>query len=109
MNGFLLLPLIFVKFWFVEAPLGLIGYFASFNRAFLEMFSLPLFLKTFFKPLKNEYRDGLVWFSRILGMVIKLILIIIDVALFILILAIEGVILIGFLIFPIASIYLLYA
>lgn len=108
MNSFLLLPVIFLKFWFVEAPLGLIGYFASFNHAFLELFSLPLFLKTFFKPLKNEYRPGLVWFSRILGMTIKFVLILIDTAIFLIILAVEGLILIGFLVFPIATIYLLF-
>jgi hypothetical protein len=109
MNGYLLLPLVFAKFWFVEAPLGLLGYFASFNHAFLELFSLPLFLKTFFKPLKNEYREGLVVFSRVLGMVIKFVLIIIDVLIFILILAVEGLILVGFVTFPIATIYLLFA
>lgn len=108
MNSFLLLPIIFLKFWFVEAPLSIVSYFASFNRAFLEMFSLSLFLKTFFKPLKNEYRPGLIWFSRVMGMVIKFILIIVDVLLFLLILAIEGLLLIGFLTFPIATLYLLY-
>lgn len=108
MNGFLLLPLIFAKFWFVEAPLSLIGYFHSFNHAFLELFSLPLFLKTFFKPLKNEYREGLIVFSRIMGMVIKFVLIIVDVGLYILILAVEGLILIGFVTFPIATVYLLF-
>lgn len=108
MNGVLLLPVIFLKFWFVEAPLGIIAYFASFNHAFLELFSLPLFLKTFFRPLKNEYRPGLVWFSRVMGMTIKSVLILIDVAFFIIILAIEGLFVIGFVTFPLATIYLLY-
>lgn len=108
MNGFLLLPFIFVKFWFVEAPLGLLGFFASLNNAFLELFSLPLFLRTFFQPLKNEYRDGLVWFSRIMGMVIKSVLIVVDTLILLVLLAIEAVILITFIAFPIATIYLLY-
>jgi len=103
-----LLPYIFVKFWFVEAPLGMLGYFASFNHAFLEMFSLTLFLKTFFQPLKSEYREGLVWFSRIMGMMIKSIFIIIDTLILIIILAVEGLVLVGFLTFPIATVYLLY-
>jgi hypothetical protein len=109
MNGYLFLPLLFAKFWFVEAPLGLLGYFASLNHAFLEMFSLPLLLKTFFKPLKNEYREGLVWFSRFMGMFIKFFLILVDVLIFILILAVEGLILVGFVTFPIATIYLLFS
>lgn len=104
----MLLPFIFVKFWFVEAPLGLLGYFASLNHAFLELFSLTLFFKTFFQPLKSEYREGLVVFSRVMGMVIKSVFIIVDVALFVLLLSIEGLILVGFFTFPIATVYLLY-
>lgn len=108
MGSLFLLPLILIKFWFIEAPLGLLGYFASFNQAFLELFSLPLFLKTFFQPLKGEYRQGLVWFSRIMGMVIKSFFIIVDTFILIIILAVEGLVLIGFLTFPIATVYLLY-
>lgn len=107
MNGYLFLPLNFVKFWFIEAPLGMLGYFASLNRAFLELFSLLLFLRTFFQPLKNEYRQGLIWFSRFMGMTIKSVMILVDLLLFVVILAIEGLILVGFLTFPIATIYLL--
>lgn len=106
MGSFLLLPLIFLKFWFVEAPLSILGFFASLNNAFLELFSLPLFVKTFFKPLKNEYRQGLVGFSRGMGMVIKSFLIVFDLLLFTIILAIEGAILVGFITFPIATILL---
>lgn len=108
MNSFLLLPLNFLKFWYVEAPLGILGYFASFNHAFLELFSLPLLLRTFFQPLKNEYRQGLVWFSRGIGMVIKSVMILIDLAILLLILAVEALFLIGFLVFPIATIYLFF-
>ena len=108
MNSFLLLPVIFVKFWFVEAPLGLLGYFASFNHAFLQLFSLPLFLRTFFQPLKNEYRKGLIVFSRFMGMGVKSGIILIDLVLLIIILAIEALILIGFVTFPIGTVYLLF-
>ena len=40
----------------------------------IELLSVPILLRTFFKPLKNEYREGLVFFSIITGVVIKLIL-----------------------------------
>ena len=40
----------------------------------MELLSVPILLRTFFKPLKNEYREGLVFFSIITGVVIKLIL-----------------------------------
>jgi hypothetical protein len=107
MGSFVLLPLIFLKFWYFEAPRGMFSYFASLNHAFLELFSLPLFLRTFFQPLKNEYRQGLVWFSRFVGMTIKSVMIFVDLLIFIILLAIELTILIGFLIFPIATVYLL--
>ena len=104
MGSYFLLPLIFLKFWFVEAPLSMLRFFSSLNSAFLELFSLPLFVKTFFKPLKNEYRQGLVGFSIGMGIVIKSFFILLDLALFIILLAIEGAILIGFVVFPLATI-----
>jgi len=72
------LPVIFLKFWFWEAPLRMIQFFFSVNHAALQILSLPLMLRTFFKPLKNEYRKGLVGFSIGMGIVIKSILIFVD-------------------------------
>ena len=46
------------------------------------MLSIPLFFRTFFKPLKNEYRGDLVGFSIVMGMVIKTILILAGLFLF---------------------------
>ncbi|MGH7245952.1 MAG: hypothetical protein ACREGI_03395, partial [Candidatus Levyibacteriota bacterium] len=60
MNSYLMLPVSFVKFWFGSAPMHLVSFFFSFNRNVLQLLSLPLLVRTFFKPLKNEYRDGLV-------------------------------------------------
>ena len=108
MNSYLLLPLIFLKFWYIEAPMSIIAFFASLNRAFLELFSLPLFLRTFFKPLKNEYRQGLVGFSRAMGIFIKTFFIIVDLLIFAVMVIIELSVLAGFLIFPILTIFLLY-
>src|SRR3989344_306888 len=79
---YLTLPVVFLQFWFVELPLSLIAYFLSLNKAFLQLFSLGAFIRTFFKPLKNEYRAGLVGFSIGMGMVVKTILIAADVLLF---------------------------
>lgn len=104
MNSLLLLPLIFLKFWFVEAPLRILGFFASLNSAFFEFFSLPLFIRTFFKPLKNEYRQGLVGFSRAAGIVVKTFFIMVSLILFVLLLSVEGAILVGFITFPIATV-----
>ena len=104
----MLLPLIFLRFWYVEAPQSIIGYFLSLNHAFFELFSLPLFLRTYLKPLKNEYRQGLVGFSIAMGIVIKSFFIGFDLMIFILLLAFELSALAVFLLFPIITILLLY-
>src|SRR3989344_4849126 len=65
---YLSLPLIFLKFWFFEAPRIILIFFASLNNSFLKLISLPILVKTYFKPWKNEYRKGLVGFSIALGM-----------------------------------------
>lgn len=108
MGFYLLLPILFLRFWFYEAPIGIVGFFKSFNHAFLQLFSLPLFLRTYFKPLKNEYRTGLVGFSIGIGIFIKTILIIVDSMLFILLLFIEGLFLSLFIIWPILTVFILF-
>jgi hypothetical protein len=71
MQNFLPLFVDFMIFWFIDAPKGLIDYFSSLNIALLKYFSFRLLLTTFFKPWKNEYRDGLVGFSLAMGMIVK--------------------------------------
>ncbi len=107
MNGYVLLPLLFLKFWYIDSPRELIGYFLSFNHAFLQLFSLPVLLSTFFKPLKNEYREGLVGFSRIMGMIIKSWFITVDLMILVILLVIEIAAVIAFLAFPVATVWLL--
>lgn len=106
---YLRLPVIFLRFWFLEAPKGLIVFFASLNSAFLNLFSLPLLVKTYFKPWKNEYRKGLVGFSIAMGMFIKTFVILVDTALFILLLMLEGILIMSFILWPIAELFLLFA
>lgn len=103
MKHYLFLPIAFLKFWYFEAPRELIGFFNSLNAAFFKLFGLIIFIKTFFKPLKNEYRKGLVGFSRWMGMGIKTILIIIDLIIFIPILFSEIIIIFAFLVFPVLT------
>ncbi len=108
MNSYLLLPFIFLKFWYFDSPRGMIGFFLSLNHAFFELFSLPLFLRTFFKPLKNEYRQGLVGFSRGMGMVVKTGFIIVDLLLFFVLLSFELSVFVAFLAFPVISVLLFF-
>jgi hypothetical protein len=101
MQGILLFPLIFLKFWYLEAPLNMLRFFASLNKAFFGVFSLPLMLKTFFKPWKNEYREGLVGFSIMMGMVMKSLFIFADLLLFILLISAEVIMFLVFLFLPV--------
>lgn len=67
-------PFFLVVFWYrdffpgsVRITTGILVYAAN-------LLSIPLLIKTFFKPLKSEYRQGLVWFSISAGIVVKSIL-----------------------------------
>lgn len=105
---YLTLPVIFLKFWFFEAPKEIIVYFTSLNSAFLNLFSLPLLVKTYFKPWKNEYREGLVNFSIGMGMFIKTFVILGDFVLLLALLGIELIFVVGFLLLPILAIWFLF-
>lgn len=73
------------------------------DYAFLHMLSIPLFLRTFFKPLKNEYRGDLVGFSIGMGIVLKSILILVGLLLFLAMLVVQGAFYLFFLALPILT------
>ena len=97
------LPLSILKFWYLEAPKQLFSFMVALDKTFLGVFSLPLMLKTFFKPWKNEYREGLVGFSIFMGVVIKSLFILADLVLLVGLIAFEIVMFIGFLVWPVAT------
>lgn len=108
MSAYLFLPFAFLKFWFIEAPLGMLGFFASLNKSLLHALSLPLLFSTFFKPLKNEYREGLVGFSIGMGMFVKSALIFIDLLVFIFISVLEMLAILGFILLPLLALVVLF-
>ena len=99
MEWFGIVPL-FLKFWFIEAPKSIWKYFASLNAAFLELFSLPLLVRTYFRPWKNEYRKGLVGFAIGMGITIKSFVILVDMLLFGVLLGVELLCLLLFVAWP---------
>ncbi len=103
-----LLPLVIAKFWYIDAPLAFVSYFGSLNSSFFRFFSFSALLKTFFQPIKNEYRQGLVGFSIGMGMFIKSVLILFSLLLFILLLVFEFLFLFGFILLPFFSFFLLF-
>ena len=107
MGFYLSLPFIFLKFWFIEAPASIIAYFASLNRASLQLLSLPLLVKTYFKPWKNEYREGLIAFSIGIGMFIKTFVILVEVLLFLALFIIEVILTLAFILLPVGAVLML--
>lgn len=89
MVAFLYYPFYLVRFWYFDILWGLVNFSASFNRYLISLLSLDLLIKTFFKPLKNEYRQGLVMFSILFGIFIKTFLIIFLLLIMLLIMLIE--------------------
>jgi hypothetical protein len=108
MNFYLSLPLLFLKFWFLDAPKSILDYCGSINNAFFQLFSLPLLLQTYFKPWKNEYRKNLVAVAIGLGIFIKTFVILADVLIFLLLLAVEVSFVAVFIAWPIATVYMLF-
>jgi ATP-dependent Clp protease ATP-binding subunit ClpC len=102
----MILPLEFLKFWFWITPIELFGFFTSLNSAFLQLFSLPLLIKTYFKPWKNEYREGLVGFSIGMGIFIKTFVIIADIFLLLFLILFEITFFIVLVTLPILLIFL---
>lgn len=93
MVAFLLYPLYLLEFWYRDVLGGIISFFVSLNRYIASLFSLPLLLRTFFRPLKNEYRDGLIVFSIIFGMIVKSFLIMISIFVILIVLMLEVLVL----------------
>ncbi|OGH39099.1 MAG: hypothetical protein A3B44_03305 [Candidatus Levybacteria bacterium RIFCSPLOWO2_01_FULL_38_21] len=101
--------IIFLKFWFFEAPIGLIRFFSSLNNSMLALLSLPLLIRTYFKPWKNEYRKGLVVFSVAMGIFIKSFVIIADLILFSLLIFLEIIFFVSFILWPVATVFLFFS
>ncbi|HVT00911.1 MAG TPA: hypothetical protein VHE53_01590 [Patescibacteria group bacterium] len=72
--GLLLYPIYIFIFWYQTVCIGVFRKTLEIFSYVATLLSVPLLLRTFFKPLKNEYRDGLVLFSVIMGIIIKTIL-----------------------------------
>lgn len=101
MIAFLYYPIFLVVFWYRDVVGGLIDFFVAFNKYISSLFSIQLLAKTFFKPLKNEYREGLVLFSIVAGMIVKSVLLIVTVSIVLIVLAIEFFVCLAMILIPI--------
>lgn len=102
-----LYPLILIHFWYLEAPKRMLSFYKNLNIYLINMFSFRLLLATFFKPIKNEYREGLIAFSIAFGIAVKSMLIFISLFVILIFIIIEFVIFFVFIASPLILIYYL--
>ncbi len=103
------LPVTFITWWFLESP-KLIFKILTFIFAFVaHQLGYKSLFKTFFKPWKNEYREGLVRFSIFMGMVIKSLLIVIDTVILLVLLISEVFIIVIWVLLPFIVLWGMYA
>lgn len=105
---FLSYPILLVKFYYGDVTIGFLKHILSHIRYFIYMLSMPLLFKTFFKPLKGEYRNQLVVFSIVAGMIVKFVLLAVSTVLLLLFILFEFTFFALFLIFPFLVVYLFF-
>lgn len=74
----------------------------------MHLFSLPILLRSYFKPWKNEYRKGFIAVAIGLGIFIKTFFIIADTILFLMLLMLEGIVFVFFLTWPFLTIVMFF-
>lgn len=94
MIAFIYYPVYLTIFWYKDVLGGLFGFFIQLNRYIASLLSLPLLIRTFFAPLKNEYREGLVLFSILFGVAIKSVIIFVSIVILCTVLLLEFITLI---------------
>ena len=102
------LPIEFILWWYLQAPINLLKILRWIFLAFVHLLSLKSLFTTFFKPWKNEYREGLVRTAIFIGAFIKSFIIIFDVFILMAIFVIEGIVFIIWLTIPALAIFSLY-
>lgn len=103
------LPLQFLLWWFVEATFTLFKIMRFSLAAAYHLLGTGSLIKTFFKPWKNEYREGLVRFSILMGMFMKTMLLIFDLFFFSLLILTEFILLLGWILLPLIVLGGVYA
>jgi hypothetical protein len=102
------LPFDFAHWWFIEAPVTILKILRFIFLAFVHLFSLKELFTTFFKPWKNEYREGLVRTAIVVGVVFKSMLIVLDVFLLSFVLLIEVALFALWISLPFLAVFSLY-
>lgn len=96
----LTLPAEFLHWWFIESTFNLLKIMQYVLKQSYNFLGIRLLFKTFFKPWKNEYREGLVRFSLFMGMFFKSMFLFVDVLFFFGLILILGFIFIFWVLLP---------
>ncbi|MCH7541873.1 hypothetical protein IH981_03840 [Patescibacteria group bacterium] len=102
------LPVDFLRWWFLEAPITLLNILKFIFAAAVHLFSFKLLFTTFLQPWKNEYREGLVKTGIFIGAFIKTWLILFDIVALSALLIVEATIFFVWLALPFFAIISLY-
>ena len=102
------LPVDFLRWWFLEAPITLLKILKFIFAAAVHLFSFKLLFTTFLQPWKNEYREGLVKTGIFIGAFIKTWLILFDIVALSALLIAEATIFFVWLALPFFAIISLY-
>ncbi len=102
-------PFNFIFWWFLESPKIVFKILYFFLATTIHLFGYKSLFKTFFKPWKNEYREGLVGFSLIMGMATKSSLIFIETILILFLVVIEVIVFATWLLLPFIVLWGIYA
>ncbi len=105
--GILLYPYYLLLFWYKDVLYSCLKTSFQIILYTSDLLSLGVMIKTFFKPLKGEYREGLVFFSVIMGMIFKSILISIDLLLMLALISVLLVFNLTVILFPLLIIKIL--
>ena len=94
------LPLEFLRWYFIDATINLFNILRWFLEVCVQILGVTSIFKTYFRPWKNEYREGLVRFSIFMGMFFKTLFLIFDCFLLAFVLIAEIVILLVWVLLP---------
>lgn len=96
----------FFTWWYLVAPHHISTFNLGFLKAIEHQLSFFLIIKTFFKPWRGEYREGLVGFAIFMSVLIKSFILFADVLILLSLATLLMAFSIGWLVWPFASVYL---
>lgn len=102
------LPLEFIRWWFLEATVNLLKIMRFVFVYFYRELSISLLLKTYFKPWKNEYRQGLVRFALFMGIFLKTCFLLVDLLFLAVLIAAEVMVLAIWVLLPFTIVWGIY-